>query len=168
MFLVDHAWSFRQRECEKTLRENPKLLERMENILRFPQKLQLPSNPYAAKPKTLEEKLAEVTGETLELDLDSMGISNLDALPLHENLETLSLMFNNIENPGQMTSKLLELPNLKALWLNENPVVETCANFNLIGEHFPVLEVLNSKFTSKAAEWALMYYGKAKNYEEVE
>jgi len=57
---------------------------------------------------------------------------------------------------------------LKALWLNGNPVVSTCANFNLIGEHFPVLEVLNSKFTSKAGEWAIMYYGKADKYEEVE
>lgn len=77
-------------------------------------------------------------------------------------------MFNKIENPGQITSKLLELPNLRALWLNGNPVVETCANFNLIGEHFPVLEVLNSKFTSKAGEWAIMYYGKAEKYEDVE
>jgi hypothetical protein len=39
-------------------------------------------------------------------------------------------MYNKIENPGEITSILQVLPNLRALWLNYNPVAETCVNFN--------------------------------------
>jgi tubulin--tyrosine ligase-like protein 12 len=52
------------------------------------------------------------------------------------------------------------LPNLRALWLNGNPVVDSCVNFDSIGEFMPKLEILNSKFTSKAGEWALLYYAR--------
>jgi hypothetical protein len=48
-------------------------------------------------------------------------------------------MYNLIENPGEVTSYLYPLPNLKALWLNYNPVTEACVNFNQIGEHMPQL-----------------------------
>lgn len=54
----------------------------------------------------------------------------------------------------------MPLPNLKALWLNGNPVVDNCVNFNQIGEVMPSLEILNSKFTSKAAHWAMLYYAR--------
>jgi hypothetical protein len=47
VFLIDHAWTFKYRDAEKTLRENEKLLERMLNIIRFSNKQDLPSNPYA-------------------------------------------------------------------------------------------------------------------------
>jgi len=52
----------------------------------------------------------------------------------------------------------MKLPNLKALWLNDNPVANNCSNFNVIGEHFPVLEIFNSQLTCKAGEWAMLYY----------
>jgi Leucine-rich repeat (LRR) protein len=74
-----------------------------------------------------------------DIDLEDMGVSLLDNVPLSDNLETLNLFNNEIDNPGQVTSRLMELPNLKALWLNGNPVVSTCANFNTIGEYFPAL-----------------------------
>ena len=59
-----------------------------------------------------------------------------------------------------VTNYLVPLPNLRALWLNNNPLVDTCVNFNQIGEFMPKLEILNSKFTSKAGEWAILFYAR--------
>jgi hypothetical protein len=53
-----------------------------------------------------------------------------------------------------------ELPYLKALWVQGNPVVENCVNFTHIGEYFPQLEVINSKFTSRAGAWSMLFYAK--------
>jgi tubulin--tyrosine ligase-like protein 12 len=65
-----------------------------------------------------------------------------------------------VDNPGQVTTLIDRCPKLKALWLNGNPVVENCVNFNQIGEVFPELEILNSKFTLRAGEWAFLYYAR--------
>ncbi len=50
-------------------------------------------------------------------------------------------------------------------------MVENCVNFTHIGEYFPVLEVINSKFTSRAADWALLFYARdqpdAKTVEDI-
>jgi hypothetical protein len=47
VFLVDHAWTFKQRDADKVIRQNDKLLERMLNIVKYAEeKLDLPSNPY--------------------------------------------------------------------------------------------------------------------------
>lgn len=97
-----------------------------------------------------------------------MGLTTIDVVPLNEGLVTVDLMFNKIDNPGQVTKHLMPLPNLKALWLNGNPVADSCANFNTIGEYFESLEILNSKFTSKAGEWAIKFYGKNEDLEEIE
>lgn len=64
----------------------------------------------------------------------------------------------------------MKLPNLKALWLNENPVEKNCANFNIIGDHFDKLEIFNSQLTTKAGEWAMLFYAKdsgAKKLEDI-
>lgn len=92
--------------------------------------------------------------------MDSYGIKTLENIPFGEATEEVSLMDNLIENPVEVAKYLIPLPNLKAVWLNRNPVVDTCANFNSIGEAMEKLEVLNRKFTSRAGEWALIYYGK--------
>ena len=81
-------------------------------------------------------------------------------IPFSQEVEEISLFNNRVENPGQLTSFLVPLPNLKALWLNNNPVVHNCVNFATIGEMMPALEILNSKFTSKAGRWAFIYYAK--------
>jgi hypothetical protein len=64
-----------------------------------------------------------------------------------------------------------ELPYLKALWVQGNPVVENCVNFTHIGEYFPQLEVINSKFTSRAGDWAMLFYARdqkdAKTVEDI-
>lgn len=56
VFLVDHLWTFKQRDAVKALRNNDKLLERMLNIIKYqPEKLDLPTNPYAkVRPSFIE------------------------------------------------------------------------------------------------------------------
>ncbi len=54
----------------------------------------------------------------------------------------------------------MTLPNLKALWLNDNPVSTSCSNFEIIGNHFEKLEIINSQLTAKAGEWAILFYAR--------
>ena len=50
VFLIDHAFTFKQRSLYKTLKENEKLLERLENMLKMQDKIDLPmANPYEPK-----------------------------------------------------------------------------------------------------------------------
>jgi hypothetical protein len=160
VYLVDHLWTFKQRDILKVLRTNDKLLERMLVIVKYSEKLDLPSNPYEKTRPTFQEYLATLTNETKEYDLDEYGIASLAHLPFSPVAEQISLFNNNIENPGEITSYLLNLPNLKALWLQGNPVVEYCVNFNQIAELMPSLEVINSKFTALASDWAMLFYAK--------
>jgi tubulin--tyrosine ligase-like protein 12 len=160
VYLVDHLWTFKQRDAEKTLRSNDKLLERMLNIIKYSEKQDMPSNPYAKPHPSLKEYLRTLNDETTAYDLDDYGIKSLNCIPFSPKAEQISLFNNGVENPGEITSLLYQLPNLKALWLQGNPVVENCVNFNQIGEFLPSLEIINSKFTSRAGEWAMLFYAK--------
>ena len=75
-------------------------------------------------------------------------------------MEEISLWDNKVHNPNDITKILMTLPNLKGLWLNENPVATNCSNFNIIGDHFDKLEIFNSSLTAKAGEWAMLYYAR--------
>ena len=73
-------------------------------------------------------------------------------------------------DPNDVTKILMTLPNLRALWLNNNPVTTACSNFEIIGNHFDKLEIINSKLTTKAGEWAMLFYARdtgAKTVEEI-
>ena len=98
--------------------------------------------------------------ETQVYDLDNYGIKTLAHIPFSKRAEEISLFNNNIENPGEISSLIEDLTYLRALWLNGNPVVENCVNFTNIGEYFSNLEIINSRFTSKAADWALLFYAR--------
>ncbi len=65
-----------------------------------------------------------------------------------QTLEELNLIGNEIINPNEIAKYIVELPNIKALWLNANPVVTACSNFSSIAELMPTLEIINSKFTN--------------------
>ena len=117
VFLVDHAWTFKQRDAEKTLRENDKLLERMLNIVQYSDKQDLPSNPYEKPRPTIKEYLPTLNDETTIYDFDDYGIKSLNYIPFSPETEQISLFNNGIENPGEITSLLFQLTKLKALWL---------------------------------------------------
>ena len=92
--------------------------------------------------------------------MDELGITSLASFSFPETTEELSLIGNEIMNPNDVAKFIVPLPNLKALWLNANPVVTQCSNFTSISESMPTLEIINSKFTNSAGEWALLYYSR--------
>ena len=58
VFLVDHFWTFKQRTAHRDLVANDKLRERLDNIMKYSEKRELPTeNPYAKKRPTLDDYL---------------------------------------------------------------------------------------------------------------
>ena len=110
----------------------------------------------------MEQKFLEtVNNGGVNFDLDNCGITSLRSLPqFPETTEQISLFGNEIENPNDIAEIMVPLPNLRAVWLNGNPVVDTCSNFSMIGSLMPKLEILNSQLTNKAGEWAMLFYAK--------
>lgn len=103
--------------------------------------------------------------------MDDLGIVDLSVFEFPETTEEISLFNNEIENPKYIINCLVPLPRLKALWLNENPVVSACSNFHSISELMPNLEIINSVLTSKAGAWAMLYYARdqgAKTLDQIE
>ena len=174
VFLVDHAWTFKQRGIYQCLKENEKLRDRLENLLKFAEKRNLEvENPYSKKRPSLDEYLKQVEESkepVKEYDLDEYNISDLKKITFREEVEEISLWDNKLTNPADVTTILMKLPNLKACWINNNPVADNCANFNVIGDHFDHLEIFNSNLTAKAGEWAMLFYARdtgAKTLEEI-
>ena len=91
VFLIDHCWTFKQRTAHRELLANEKLRDRLDNIMRFPQKRNLPvENPYSKKRPSLEEYLAQLEAQeapVLEYDLDEYGISSLKTFKFREEVE---------------------------------------------------------------------------------
>jgi len=88
--------------------------------------------------------VAESSEPVFAYDLDEYGITDLKTIPFREEVEEISLFDNEIFNPNNIAEVLMKLPNLKGLWLNDNPVVQNCSNFDIIGDYFPKLEIFNS------------------------
>lgn len=91
-------------------------------------------------------------------EMDDCGIDSLVPFEFPETTEEISLFCNDIHNPNDIVNLLVPLPNLRALWLNGNPVVDACSNFDTISQLMPKLEICNSKLTDKAGEWAMLFY----------
>ena len=123
-------------------------------------KLDLPEVEKEEEKKEEEKKEEESKGQSHDVeraflesinkgakvfDLDNLKVASLKNLPqFPDSTEQISLFGNLIENPNDIAEVLVPLPNLRALWLNDNPVVETCSNFSMIAESMPKLEILNS------------------------
>jgi hypothetical protein len=104
-------------------------------------------------------------------DLDELKITSLAEFKWPETLEELSMIGNEIVNPNDIVKSIVPLPNIKAMWFNANPVVTQCSNFSSISDLMPTLEIINSKFTNQAGEWAILFYAReqgAKTLEEIE
>jgi tubulin--tyrosine ligase-like protein 12 len=164
VYLVDHAWTFNYADMFDTLSHEPKLLERIEKMVTDCYKLDIPSKTDDEEKKEDDPvaKASKLISETTgEIDLDNLGLETLKNLPeFPEHTTQISLFGNEIQNPNEIAEKIVPLPNLKALWLNGNPVVDACSNFNAISELMPELEIINSTLTAKAGEWAMLFYAK--------
>ena len=152
VFLIDHAWTFIFKDAIDTLKQNPALVERLQRMTEEIEKVDLPEPENQEEeekkddPPSMEQTfLNAVNKGGVVFELDNLGITSLKNLPqFPDTTEQISMFGNEVENPNDIAEKLVPLPNLKALWLNGNPVVDTCSNFNTIAEAMPALEILNS------------------------
>ncbi|KAK1301437.1 hypothetical protein QJS10_CPB12g01783 [Acorus calamus] len=105
---------------------------------------------------------AAVWLELDELDIDDSMLCSLDLSTKFPNLVALNLWGNKLQNVETVLQEVRKLKNLRAIWLNENPVLRNCDCGNIsdvILECVPRLEICNSCFTSNFTEWALGFCG---------
>ncbi len=76
-----------------------------------------------------------------KIDMDEYGIENIDKLEFGEDVEELSLWSNKITNYENLVAKLKSLPNLKAVWVNENPVAESADFVTKLYADIPYLQI---------------------------
>ena len=58
------------------------------------------------------------------LDLDGLGIETLKDFEWPNTLEELSIMDNLVYNPKDIADHIVDLPKIKAMWFNCNPVAD--------------------------------------------
>lgn len=134
-------------------------------------KLDIPTLKEESKQDAMTRFNQQLAAGGRVFELDELNITSLKDFAWPETLEELSLIGNEITNPNDVANHIVPLSNIKALWLNANPVATQCSNFSSIAELMPTLEIINSKFTNQAGEYALLYYSRvqgAKTLEEIE
>ncbi|XP_071721457.1 uncharacterized protein [Rutidosis leptorrhynchoides] len=181
IFLVDHALSFRLSDAPKQLQEVPGLVERMASLMCVDIDLnsdddetdnvgseldtnklghiQIVENEYQ-KVKN-EGPGAVVWLELEDLDIDDDAFLSLDLPNKFPELIALSLCYNKIKDAETIIKEVVKFKHLKALWLNNNPVIQNCDDHftDVIIQSCPKLEILNSCFTRKYTGWALGFCG---------
>ncbi|PON41304.1 Tubulin--tyrosine ligase-like protein [Parasponia andersonii] len=176
VFLIDHAWTFRLSDAYKQLVEVPSLAERMAAIMCVDNDLNSDSEGNEVKNgkqsvvEVIESELsaAKEKGEGSmkwleldELDIDDDTLVSLDLASEIPGLLALSLCGNKIENVEVVVQEVTKFKDLKALWLNNNPVLRKCGDqlADKVLRELPNLEIYNSKFTVNYGEWALGFCG---------
>ncbi|PQQ09085.1 tubulin--tyrosine ligase-like protein 12 [Prunus yedoensis var. nudiflora] len=137
VFLIDHSWTFRLSDAYKQLMEVPGLAERMAAIMCVDADLNSDSeedrlsegNAKRWVLEVLENEITEANGnvrwlELEDLDIDDETLSSLDLSTKCPGLFALSLCGNKLENVEVVVQEVTKLKNLRALWLNNNPVVQ--------------------------------------------
>lgn len=180
VFLIDHAWTFRLPDAPKQLVEVPGLVERMAALMCVDtdhnvgdEDTTYDANSNIGKmsvEEILENEILrakETSGDGMkwleleELDIDDDKLLTLDIPDKCPNLIALSLLGNKITRLETVVEGISKLKHLRALWLNDNPVLEKCDS-NMTGailREFPKLEIFNSRFTRNYGEWALGFCG---------
>ncbi|KAG7988599.1 hypothetical protein I3843_03G195500 [Carya illinoinensis] len=186
VFLVDHAWTFRLSDAYQQLREVQGLAERMVALMCLDD---IDSNSDPEETNESVDGVSHRTGTELrvaelveneintakengkdgavlwleleELDIDDDTLLSLDLSSRFPGLLALSLCGNKIENMEIVSQEVTKFGNLRALWLNNNPVVDNCEEqlADMVLQRLPNLEIYNSRFTANFGEWALGFCG---------
>lgn len=181
LFLVDHAWTFRLSDAYKQLCEVPGLAERMAALMCVDIHLNSAAEEAgdvdggAGEDDSSKLSAAEIVEREMrkvkegrddtrwleleELDIDDDMLVSLDLPDKFPNLLALSLCGNNLRDVEVVSKEVTQLNNVKALWLNNNPIFEHSNSEAAIIQGCPGLEICNSKFTSNYGEWALGFCG---------
>ncbi|CAA7395629.1 unnamed protein product [Spirodela intermedia] len=185
VFLVDHAWTFRLPYALKQLKEVPGLAERMASLMC----VDGDGSPASAADEdgsplesvgSLEtgarggvvdildremekaRKRGSASGVWLELEelgIDDEMLCSMNLCDRFPNLVALNLWGNKLQDAETVVQEVGRCRNLRALWLNENPVLENSHVADTLLELIPGLEIYNSAFTSNYGEWALGFCG---------
>ncbi|KAF3965043.1 hypothetical protein CMV_010736 [Castanea mollissima] len=180
--LKSHAWTFRLSDAYK--QEVSGLAERMAALMCVD--IDLNSNAEeteevvdgfshqnGTKLSVFEAMESEIHGakengdgsvrwlELDELDIDDDTFLSLDLSTRFPGLLALSLCGNKLENVEIIAREVTKFEQLRALWLNNNPVVKNCDSQleNSVLQGLPRLEIYNSRFTAKFGAWALGFCG---------
>ncbi|KAD5317424.1 hypothetical protein R6Q59_032764 [Mikania micrantha] len=181
IFLVDHALSFRLSDAPKQLQEVPGLVERMASLMCVD--IDLNSNLEDADnvgidlndsklsvmevvEREVQKVKKEGNGAVVWLELEDLDIDDdvflsLDLPSKFHDLIALSLCGNKLKAPETVLAEIVKFKHLKALWLNNNPILQNCDDSvaDVIIHNCPTLEILNSSFTRKYTGWALGFCG---------
>ncbi|KFK43033.1 hypothetical protein AALP_AA1G070000 [Arabis alpina] len=175
VFLIDHAWTFRLSEAYKQLQEIPGLAERMGSLMCVDTENAGEEEEVTDENEelTVDQIIERETRYALEkgfeslrwLELEGLGITDdsLESLDLpskFQDLLALSLIGNKIESADVVIQEVVKFKNLKALWLNDNPVLQKSERLaDEILQGCPSLEIYNSCFTPNYGLWALGFCG---------
>ncbi|XP_058001912.1 uncharacterized protein LOC110640426 isoform X2 [Hevea brasiliensis] len=180
VFLVDHAWTFRLADAYKQLQEVPGLAQRMASLMCVDIDLNSDAEDGDGVSQENNSKLnamdvieneindAKVKGcdavrwvELEELDVDDDMLLSLDLSSKFPDLLALSLCENKLESVEIVVQEVTKFKNLRALWLNNNPLLRNCNSHmeEAIVQGCPRLEIYNSHFTSNFGGWALGFCG---------
>ncbi|KAF3946588.1 hypothetical protein CMV_027162 [Castanea mollissima] len=184
VFLIDHAWTFRLSDAYKQLQEVSGLAERMaalmcvdvdlnSNAEETEEVVDGVSHQNGTKLSVFEAMESEIHGakeigdgtvrwlELDELDIDDDTFLSLELSTRFPGLLALSLCGNKLENVEIIAREVTKFEQLRALWLNNNPVVKNCDSQleNRVLQGLPRLEIYNSRFTAKFGAWALGFCG---------
>ncbi|KAF3439686.1 hypothetical protein FNV43_RR17964 [Rhamnella rubrinervis] len=179
VFLIDHAWTFRLSDACKQLQEVPALAERMAAIMCVENDLSFGSeenevldenNTKRSAFEVVESELSDAKArgddsvrwlELDELAIDDDTLLSLDFGSKFPGLLALSLCGNKLDNINIVVQEVTKFKELKALWLNDNPILRNCdvQLADRVLEALPNLEIYNSIFTPNFGEWALGFCG---------
>ncbi|KAH9298585.1 hypothetical protein KI387_030267, partial [Taxus chinensis] len=178
VFLVDHAWSFRLPDARNQLQELPELVKRMATLMCVRDEFDSRScenitsegeqepideakeNPQDIIDRELCKAKEDKGGLWLELEevqIDDEMLRSLELTSKFPNLVGLDLWGNKLESIETVIQTVGGFSQLRALWLNENPVSKYCGTDlrNVILQLSPQLEIYNSQFTIHYGQWAL-------------
>ncbi|XP_031267892.1 tubulin--tyrosine ligase-like protein 12 [Pistacia vera] len=183
VFLVDHAWTFRLSDAYKQLQEVPGLAQRMASLMcvdigvasdsedmdlvnGVSHQNGVVSNVEEVLQSEIRSAREKDDGNVKWLELEELNIDDDMLLSLNlsskfPDLQALSLCGNKLENVEIVVQEVIKFKNLRALWLNNNLVLEKCDQQmeEVIIQRCTGLEIFNSRFTSKFGEWALGFCG---------
>lgn len=146
IFLIDHALSFRYPDLRKALNDNPKLVSRLLNMLKF-----LGNKKPVSENQLIEKK------HSLAVEYEFLEIEDPLKYEINPECITLSFYGNKIDDLEKIEKLCQKFNKIKALWLNENPVSQKPNLLELIEKGFSNIEIFNSKFTKNAGVWAIRY-----------
>ncbi|XP_010416704.1 PREDICTED: tubulin--tyrosine ligase-like protein 12 isoform X3 [Camelina sativa] len=175
VFLVDHAWTFRLPDACKQLKEVPGLAERMASLMSVDIDVEAGEEEEEVAEELSVDQIidneiryaADEGYDSLRwLELEGLGIVDDSLLSLHlpsqyQDFVALSLIGNKIESADVVIQEVTKFKNLKALWLNDNPVLQKSERQMAveIRQGCPSLEIYNSCFTPNYGLWALGFCG---------